>query len=39
MIPDEHGDRYQLENSISKLHRQKDLKTAPINAPWLLHWK
>jgi hypothetical protein len=32
-IPDEHGDRYQLENWISKLNRRNDLKTAPINAP------
>jgi hypothetical protein len=38
-IPDEHGDRYQLENWISKLNRRNDLKTAPINAPWLLQWK
>jgi hypothetical protein len=38
-IPDEHGDRYQLENWISKLNRRNDLKTAPINVPWLLQWK
>jgi hypothetical protein len=39
MIPDEHSDRFQLENLISKLHHQNDLKTASINVPWLLHWK
>jgi hypothetical protein len=38
-IPDAHGDRYQLENWISKLNRQNETKTAPINAPWLLQWK
>jgi hypothetical protein len=39
MISDEHGDRYQLEKWISKLNHWNDLKTAPINAPWLLQWK